>query len=118
MRTLLPILLFLAYTPFLTAESATPTPLTESERVQILTLMRSAERTATLQVRAEKVALESKLQLAEMNAQIQQLGAKLQQTHNAVGYNLDDDLNWVAAQAPVKQEKPDAATKPESVPDR
>lgn len=119
--------------PLLGADSAAPhtaptepAPLSDRDKIQLLKLQNDL---ATAQARyqaARAVLVELGSKIPDLDARIQEFARSLQQKHAAVGYNLDEDLEWVKPAVPVDtgaasvpKETPDASAtdRPQSVPE-
>lgn len=82
-----------------------PSPLTALEQVRVLKLQRAIAETSVLIHLAKSTFLENQQKLAQLDEALQAFAKKLQQSHAAVGYNLDEDLNWIPQQLQQLQQQ-------------
>lgn len=108
--------------------ATSPTPLSDSEKLLLLTVQNKINRlTAEIQ-RARNIILEKGPEIERSIQELQAMGRGLQAKHGAVGYDLDEQYQWVLTRAPAgpgtppptptKDTSPDAADQPGKLPGR
>lgn len=106
---LLPLLLPAADAVPAPKAAAAPTALSDPEQIEVLKLQRAVDQ-LTGQIQAARAAIfDASPKLRSANAALQMKLEDLKQKHAALGYNLDQDLNWVP--------EANAAPQPEPVPE-